>query len=96
MEMNCFGCRLTDWLDMASEMRDARCHMCGPGVQEGGQSEPKDGKREAPGRHEGRLGSYHFVLGRLENTNSHLVGSCATHKVTSYEHAFLTIRGKSG
>lgn len=46
-------CRLTNWLDMASEMRDARRHVCGPRVQRGGQSEHKDGKREAPDRHEG-------------------------------------------
>lgn len=35
-------------------MRDARRDVCGPRVQwGGGQSEHKDGKREAPDRHEG-------------------------------------------
>lgn len=33
-----------------------------------------------------QLVSYHFILGRLENTKLHLVGSHATHKVTSHEH----------
>lgn len=33
-----------------------------------------------------QLVSYHFILGRLENTKLHLVGSHSTHKVTSHEH----------
>lgn len=32
-----------------------------------------------------RLASYHLVLGRLANINSHLVGGHSTHKVTREE-----------
>lgn len=33
-----------------------------------------------------QLVSYRFILGRLENTKLHLVGSHGTYKVTSHEH----------
>lgn len=70
--------------------------MCvAPGCS-GAEDRVSTGWEERSPRQTRRLWSYHFVLGRLENTNSHLVGSYATHKVTSYEHALLTIWGKTG
>lgn len=56
-------------------------------MQQGQQSDHKDGKREPQINTKAKqLVSYHFVLGRLENTKLHLVGSHATRNVTSHEH----------
>lgn len=59
--------------------------MCSPRMRQGQQSDHKYGKREPQINTKAKqLVSYPFVLGRLENTRLHLVGSHTTHKVTSH------------
>lgn len=67
-------------------MQDTRVSCVAPGCSRVSKVIIRMG-RQAPDAHEGKAAvSYRFILGRLENTKLHLVGSHGTHKVTSHEH----------
>lgn len=86
MEMSFFRHGFTNWLEMASEMQGTRVSCAAPGCSRVSRVITRMGREPQINTKAKQLISYHFVLGRLENTKLHLVGSHATRKVTSHEH----------